>query len=78
MPRTSKGIKGNRMLVLSRRKGESIVIGDNIRVVIVDIIDNKIRLGIEAPKDVTIHRHEIHEKIKEQERERTETQIIPD
>ncbi len=48
------------MLVLSRKLGEEIVIADNIRVKVVAINGNRIKLGIVAPEDVTIHREEIH------------------
>lgn len=47
------------MLVLSRKLGESIMIGDNIRVTVVDIDRGKVRLGIEAPRDVPIYRQEL-------------------
>ena len=49
------------MLVLSRKVGEEIVIGDNIRIKIVDIRGGKVRLGIVAPKDVIVDRQEIHD-----------------
>jgi len=51
------------MLVLSRKKNESIVINDNITIVVVEIRGDKVRLGIEAPKDVPVHRKEIYEAI---------------
>jgi len=51
------------MLVLSRKKNESIVIGDDIEVVIVDIRGDKVRLGIEAPAHVPVHRKEVYEAI---------------
>lgn len=47
------------MLVLSRKLGEKIVIGDNITITVVDIDRGKIRLGIEAPRDVPIYREEL-------------------
>ncbi len=47
------------MLVLTRRIGESIVIGDNIRVEVVDIKEGQVRLGIKAPSEVNIYREEI-------------------
>ena len=52
------------MLVLSRKKDESIVINDNIVVTIVEIRRDKVRLGFEAPKDVPIHRREVYDAIK--------------
>jgi carbon storage regulator len=53
------------MLVLTRKKNESIIIRDDIVVMVVDIRGDKVRLGIEAPKEVTVHRREIYERIKE-------------
>lgn len=57
------------MLVLSRQKGEVIVIGDNIRIAIVDVRGDKVRLGIEAPKSVSVHREEIWDKIQREKGE---------
>jgi len=54
--------RGGRMLVLSRKVGEDIVIGDNIRLKVVAIQGGKVRIGISAPKEVTVDRQEIHEK----------------
>ena len=51
------------MLVLSRKKNESIVINDNINIVVVEIGGDKVRLGIEAPKEVPVHRREVYEAI---------------
>ncbi|MGI5830934.1 MAG: carbon storage regulator CsrA [Thermoguttaceae bacterium] len=51
------------MLVLSRKKNESIVINDNITVVVIEVRGDKVRLGIEAPKDVPVHRKEIYNAI---------------
>ena len=53
------------MLVLSRKKNESIVIGDNIVVTVVEIQGDKVRLGFQAPKEVAIHRREVYDKIKQ-------------
>ena len=51
------------MLVLSRQRDESIIIGDNIVVTIVDIRGDKVRLGIDAPTEIPVHRREIYEAI---------------
>ncbi|PIR54600.1 carbon storage regulator [Candidatus Peregrinibacteria bacterium CG10_big_fil_rev_8_21_14_0_10_42_8] len=51
------------MLVLSRKKGEEIVIGDNIVITIVAIRGRKIRLGIDAPRQVFVYRQEVYEEI---------------
>lgn len=54
------------MLILTRKLGEIITIGDNIRITLIDIKGKSIRLGIEAPANVTVHRQEIYLAIKEQ------------
>jgi carbon storage regulator len=51
------------MLVLSRKINQSIVIGDNVRVVIVAIDRDQVKLGVEAPREVSVHRSEIYEEI---------------
>ena len=55
------------MLVLSRKKNESIIIGNDITIVVVEIRGDKVRLGIEAPKEVSVHRREIYDAIKRDE-----------
>jgi len=52
-----------KMLVLTRTSGEGIRIGDNVRVVVVEIKDNKVKLGIEAPQHLAIHRDEVYLRI---------------
>ena len=52
------------MLVLSRKKNESIVINDDITIVVVEIRGDKVRLGVEAPKEVPVHRNEVYEAIR--------------
>jgi len=52
------------MLVLSRHRDESIMIGDDVVITIVDIRGDKVRLGIEAPTDIPVHRQEVYEAIK--------------
>ena len=52
------------MLVLSRHKDEAIIIGDDITIVVVEIRGDKVRLGIECPKEIPVHRREVYEAIK--------------
>jgi carbon storage regulator len=68
------------MLVLSRKKDESIIINDHIRVTIVEIRGDKVRLGIDAPKDVTVHRREVYEAIQNQLNAHKEepTSVVPE
>ncbi len=54
------------MLVLTRKVGEQVNIGDDIVVTIVEVSKGSVRLGINAPKNVTIHRHEVYEKIQQE------------
>ena len=56
------------MLILTRKKDESIVIGDNIEITIVSSEDGKVRIGIEAPRDIEIHRREVYDAIQEENR----------
>ncbi len=54
------------MLVLTRKLGESIIIGENVQLSVVEINKNNIKIGINAPKDITIYRKEVFEKIKDE------------
>jgi carbon storage regulator len=56
------------MLVLSRQRDESIVIGDSVVVTVVDIRGDKVRLGIEAPGEIPVHRREVYEAIQRENR----------
>ncbi len=56
------------MLVLSRQRDESIMVGDNIVVTIVDIRGDKVRLGIDAPSEIPVHRREVYEAIQRENR----------
>ena len=55
------------MLILSRRSGETLMIGDDIEVTILSVKGNQVRIGINAPKDVPVHREEIYDKIREEQ-----------
>jgi len=56
------------MLVLARQKDQSIIIGDDVEITVVDIRGDKVRLGISAPRRVSVHRKEIYEKVKQAEK----------
>ncbi len=62
------------MLVLSRQKDESIMIGDNVEIVIVDVRGDKVRLGITAPKEIPVHRREVYEAIQREKSAKKEEQ----
>ncbi len=60
-------IKGaNKMLILTRKKGEMIRINENIKIIISDIDGKNIKIGVEAPKDVNVYREEVYERILEE------------
>ena len=57
------------MLVLTRKAGESIVIGNQVRITVLELQGRQIRLGIEAPKEIPVHRGEVYERIKEENKQ---------
>jgi carbon storage regulator len=61
------------MLVLSRKKNESIIINDDITIVVVEIRGDKVRLGVEAPKEVPVHRNEVYEAIRRNQQQKQES-----
>jgi carbon storage regulator len=52
------------MLILTRRVGETLMIGDSVTVTVLGVKGNQVRIGVNAPRDVTVHREEIYERIK--------------
>ncbi len=66
------------MLVLSRRKDETIMIGDSIEITIVDVKGDTVRIGINAPREVSVHRKEIYEAIQAENISAAKQQTVPD
>ncbi|HSR62148.1 MAG TPA: carbon storage regulator CsrA [Gammaproteobacteria bacterium] len=62
------------MLILTRRVGESLMIGDDINVTVLGIRGNQVRIGVNAPKDVSVHREEIYQRIQQEKTGDTESQ----
>ena len=55
------------MLILTRRVGETVMIGDEVAVTVLGVKGNQVRIGVNAPKNVSVHREEIYERIKKEE-----------
>lgn len=68
------------MLVLTRKVNQSIIIGDDVEVVVLEVRGEQVRLGIRAPKTVTVHRKEIYDQIQEENRQASEVrpEDVPD
>jgi len=65
------------MLVLSRQKDESIMIGDEVEITIVDVRGDKVRLGITAPKSIPVHRREIYDAIQREKAQKPDGEVQP-
>ena len=57
------------MLILTRRVGETVVIGNNVDVTVLGVKGNQVRLGVKAPREVSVHREEIYKRIKDEKQE---------
>ena len=65
------------MLILTRRVGESVMIGNEVTVTVLGVKGNQVRIGVNAPKDVAVHREEIYERIKREEDRDTRSDVPP-
>lgn len=65
------------MLILTRRVGETVMIGDDITVTVLGVKGNQVRVGVDAPKEVGVHREEIFERIKREEQRSREQRQAP-
>ncbi|MCW9059055.1 MAG: carbon storage regulator CsrA [Gammaproteobacteria bacterium] len=63
------------MLILTRRVGETLMIGDEVTVTVLGVKGNQVRIGVNAPKDVSVHREEIYERIKREQDEDSSQEI---
>ena len=54
------------MLILTRRVGETLIIGDDVRVTVLGVRGHQVRIGVDAPKDVSVHREEIYQRIRQE------------
>ena len=62
-------LKGVFMLILTRRQGETLMIGDDVVITVLGLKGNQVRFGIDAPKNVSVHRSEIYERIQKEKEE---------
>ncbi|SDE50287.1 carbon storage regulator, CsrA [Paenibacillus sp. UNCCL117] len=65
------------MLVLSRKKGESIMIGEQVEIVVLSSEGDNVRIGIKAPKHIQVYRHEVYQAIKESNKQASEQLLNP-
>ncbi len=61
------------MLILTRRVGETLVVGDDVTVTVLGVKGNQVRIGVKAPRDVAVHREEIYERIKNEQNQKNGT-----
>ena len=66
------------MLILTRRVGETVMIGDEVTITVLGVTGNQVRIGINAPKHIAVHREEIYERIKREQRGTAEDAEAPE
>ncbi len=64
------------MLVLSRKKNQGIMIGDNIEITIIEVQGDQVRIGINAPKSISVYRKELYEEIQQENKKAAENKVI--